>query len=344
VRCQQAWVQSLLGRKLIQSIMKILVTGSTGLVGKALVSELKQSGQTVWRLVRPETRMDTGSGNEGFEVRWNPETGELGAAAVGADVVVNLAGASIAHGRWTAERKRELRGSRVETTRSLVNALAKMAARPRVLVSASAIGYYGDRGDEVLTEESPAGVGRPSSPNPKTPHAKTVWGAPCEFLSEVARAWEAEAEKAEALGIRVVRLRFGVILAKQGGALPQMSGPFRFGVGGRIASGQQWMSWISLEDVVAIIRLALENGAARGPVNVVAPEPVRNAEFTAALAKALRRPALLSVPAFALRLALGEMADALLLSSQRVVPLRLEKLGYQFVRPDLGSALAAMLS
>jgi uncharacterized protein len=303
--------------------MKILVTGSTGLVGSALVSELKQAGHTVCRLMRPGTKVETVRGNEGFDVKWNPETGELGAAAVGADAVVNLAGASIAHGRWTAKRKRELRKSRVDTTGALVNALAKMAARPRVLVSASAIGYYGDRGEEVLTEESPACRG---------------------FLCEIAQAWEAEAEKAEALGIRVARLRFGVILAKEGGALPQMARPFRFGLGGRIGSGQQWMSWISLEDVVAAVRLALENGAARGALNVVAPEPVRNADFTATLAKTLRRPALFPAPAFALRLALGEMADALLLSSTRVVPVQLEKAGYRFLRPDLAGVLASALS
>jgi uncharacterized protein len=303
--------------------MKILVTGSAGLVGKALVSELKQVGNTVCRLVRPGTSVEAVRGNEGFDVRWNPETGELGAAAVGADAVVNLAGASIAHGRWTAERKKELRGSRVGTTRSLVNALARMAERPRVLVSASAIGYYGDRGEEVLKEESAAGYG---------------------FLCEVAQEWETEAVKAEALGIRVVRLRFGVILAKEGGALGQMARPFRFGVGGRIGSGQQWMSWVGLDDVVAIVRLALENGAVRGAVNVVAPEPIRNMEFTAALSKTVHRPALFPAPAFALRLLLGEMADALLLSSTRVVPARLEKLGYRFVQPDLGSVLESMLS
>jgi uncharacterized protein len=303
--------------------MKILVTGSTGLVGNALMNDLKQAGHTVCRLMRPVTEAGAARGNEGFDVRWNPETGELGAAAVGAEAVVNLAGASIAQGRWTAGRKKLLRESRVDTTKALVNALAKMAARPRVLVSASAIGYYGNRGEEVLKEESSPGG---------------------DFLSEVARQWEAEAEKAEALGIRVVRVRFAVILARDGGALPQMARPVRLGVGGKIGSGQQWMSWISLEDVVGIVRLALENGAVRGAVNVVAPAPVRNAEFTAALASALHRPALFPAPAFALRLVLGEMADALLLSSMRVVPAQLEKLGYKFLQPDLATTLTRMLS
>ena len=254
---------------------------------------------------------------------WNLETGELGAAAAGADAVVNLAGASIAHGRWTAARKRVLETSRVLTTRALVNAFATMTTRPRVLVSASAIGYYGDRGEELLGEESPAGSG---------------------FLSAVAQQWEAEAQKAEALGIRVVCARFGVILASQGGALPQMARPFRFCLGGRIGSGQQWMSWISLEDVVGIVRIALENRAVRGAVNVVAPEPVRNVDFTAAMAKACNRPALLPAPAFLLRLVLGEMADALLLASTRVVPAQLQALGYKFLEPNLTRALAKFLS
>jgi uncharacterized protein len=303
--------------------MKILVTGSAGLVGSALVDQLKQAGQTVCRLVRPGRKAKAVRGNDGFDVEWNPETGELGGAAVGADAVVNLAGASIAHGRWTAERKKELRASRVDTTRALVHALARMAARPRVLISASAIGYYGDRGEEVLTEKSPAGRG---------------------FLCEVAEEWEAEAKKAEALGIRVVLPRFGIILAREGGALPQMARPFRFGVGGKIGSGRQWMSWISLDDVVAVVRLGLENGAVRGALNVVAPKPVRNVDFTAGLAKALHRAALFPAPAFGLRLVLGEMADALLLASTRVVPAQLDKLGYKFLRPDLASALVSALS
>jgi uncharacterized protein len=303
--------------------MKILITGSTGLVGRALVRELKQAGHTVCRLVRPGTSGEARSGGEGFDVRWDPSTGELGAAAVGADAVVNLAGASIADGRWTATRKKALRDSRVETTRTLVNALAKMAVRPRVLVSASAIGYYGNRGEEILTEASAPGRG---------------------FLGELAKEWESEAAKAAALGVRVVRARFGVVLAKEDGALPQMARPFRLGVGGRIGSGQQWMSWISLEDVVGVVRMALENGDVRGAVNVVAPEPVRNEEFTRALAAALHRPALFPAPAFALRLVLGEMADALLLASQRVVPTALKKLGYKFAQPDLATTLAQIFT
>ena len=302
--------------------MRILVTGSTGLVGTALVPKLQLAGHTVCRLMRPETSTESRRRALGFDVNWNPATGELGGAAVGADAVVNLAGASIAGGRWTAERKRQLRASRVETTCSLVNTLAQMADRPRVLVSASAIGYYGNRGEELLTEKSRRGN---------------------EFLSEIAEEWETEALKAEALGIRVVRTRFGVILARNGGALPKMIRPFQFGVGGKIGSGQQWMSWITLEDVVVILELVLENENVRGAVNVVSPQPVRNEDFTLELAKALHRPALFPAPAWALSLVLGEMADALLLSSQRVEPAVLERFGYQFKHPDLRSALTAML-
>jgi len=302
--------------------MKILVTGSSGLVGSALGQTLARAGHTVCRLVRPQSASGEGA-DEGFAGAWNPATGELGGAGVGADAVVNLAGASIADGRWTTQRKELLSTSRIDTTRALVNALAKMNARPSVLVSASAIGIYGDRGDEALTEESKPGT---------------------DFLAGLTQEWEAEALKAEALGIRVVLARFGIILAREGGALPKMMLPFKFGAGGKLGSGQQWMSWVALEDVVGILRFAIESNAARGPINIVSPQPLQNAEFTKVLAKAMHRPALFPAPAFALRLALGEMADALLLSSQRVQPRAIEKLGYRFQYADLTSALARVLA
>jgi uncharacterized protein (TIGR01777 family) len=302
--------------------MKILITGSTGLVGTSLAQELQRSGHTVCRLMRPGNAAPSTGSSQGFDVNWNPATGELGGAAVGADAVVNLAGASIADKRWTPQRKQLLRSSRIDTTRALVQALAKMSARPRVLVSASATGIYGNRGDETLTEASQPGT---------------------DFLSEIAKKWESEAMKAEAFGIRVVRARFGVILSKQGGALPQIMRPFQLFVGGKIGPGTQWLSWITLDDTVAILRSALENANITGALNVVSPQPVTNAQFTKILAATLHRPALFSAPAFALRLALGEMVDALLLSSQRAIPAQLQKLNYQFHHPDLAIALAALL-
>jgi uncharacterized protein (TIGR01777 family) len=296
--------------------MKILVTGATGLVGTALVAALARDGHVVCRLVRPKTKTEGGAPGT-FDVAWNPETGELDGAAVGAEAVINLGGASIADGRWSEARKKVLRASRVDATRALVMALGKMNAKPDVLVSASAIGYYGNRGDEVLTEESAPGN---------------------NFLADISKDWEAEALRAEQFRTRVILARFGIVLSKDGGALPKMMLPFKLGLGGRIGSGEQWMSWIALADVVEILRFALSNRELRGPVNVVAPHPVRNTEFTKTLAAALHRPALLPAPAFALRLAMGEMADALLLSSQRVVPEKLNKADYRFSNPDLASS------
>lgn len=301
--------------------MKVLVSGSTGLVGAALTENLRRDGHGVARLVRPGGELRAG------DVRWDPVTGEFdGAAAEGADAVVNLAGASIAEGRWNEARKRVLRSSRVEATQHLVAALAKMKKPPRTLVSASAIGYYGDRGEELLTEESAPGG---------------------DFLSLLARDWEASASRAEQLQIRTVILRFGVILAAHGGALAKMLTPFKLGVGGKIGTGQQWMSWLTLEEAVGLVRYALETTSLRGAVNAVSPAPARNADFTRALGQALHRPTVFPMPAFAARAAFGEMADALLLSSQRVVPQRLQAAGYaagyRFLAPELTGALRAVL-
>ncbi len=329
--------------------MKVVIAGSSGLVGSALTDSLLRDGHTVVRLVRSgvtkegskgsgeqHQKQKDGSAQKGdrgkiITVAWNPNTCDLEGEPFaterekieGADVAVNLAGASIAGERWSEERKAILRSSRVHITRELVCALEKLEDGPKALVSASAIGCYGNRGDEVLTEESKRGG---------------------DFLARLAQEWEAEAVKAEALGMRVVRLRFGIILAKHGGALPQMMRPFKFGVGGRIGSGQQWMSWITLQDTVAVIRKVLENRAVSGAVNVVAPQPVRNADFAQTLGRVMHRPAILPTPAFALKFALGEMAEALLLASQRVAPSRLEQLGHRFAQRDLSSALASVLA
>jgi uncharacterized protein (TIGR01777 family) len=302
--------------------MKILMTGSSGLVGTALVRALAADGHTVCRLMRAGARSDGGM-KGAFDVAWNPETGELGGAAVGAEAVINLAGAPIAGGRWTDSRKKVLRSSRIDTTRALVTALRKMNAKPEVLISASAIGLYGNRGDEVLTENSAAGT---------------------DFLAEIAKEWEAEALRAEAFRTRVILARFGIILDKSGGALAKMLLPFKLGLGGRIGSGKQWMSWIALADVVQILRRALVTPSARGPFNLVSPQPLSNAEFTKTLAETLQRPAILPAPGFALRLAMGEMADALLLTSQRVVPEKLNQSAYRFLHTELRETLRQILA
>ena len=301
--------------------MRILISGSTGLVGTALVEKFSREGHTVARLVRRSTSgVGSAAGGRTQNVRWDPVAGEFDAAgAEGADALVHLAGASIAGGRWNVARKQLLRTSRIDATRHLVGALAKLQRPPRAILSASAIGFYGNRGDETLTEASASGS---------------------DFLAGACREWEAEAARAVEFGARVVNLRFGIILAKQGGALPQMAMPIKLGVGGRLGSGRQWMSWITLEETVRIVEFALGNAGLVGPVNVVAPNPARNSEFTKVLAKTLHRPALFPAPGFALRLALGEMADALLLSSQRVVPSKMVDSGYSFAQPNLAQALA----
>jgi uncharacterized protein (TIGR01777 family) len=298
--------------------MKILVTGSTGLVGSVLVPGLKSKGHQVVRLVR-STPKDSET-----EIYWNPQKGTLSADSLeGFDAVVHLAGDNLAEGRWTDEKKRSIRESRTKGTTLLSETLARLERKPAVLVSASAVGFYGSRGDELLTEESASGD---------------------DFLAEVCRAWELSTQAASQSGVRVVHLRFGVILSGAGGALKKMLLPFRMGVGGKLGDGRQYMSWIAIDDAAGAIEHALTNEALRGPVNVVAPEAVTNQEFTKALGWRLSRPTIFTVPAFAARLAFGEMADATLLSSQRVEPARLKESGFVFQYPKLDDALRHVLS
>jgi uncharacterized protein (TIGR01777 family) len=294
---------------------RVAVTGASGLVGSALVPFLTTGGHAVTRLMR---RAD-----EPSAIRWDPAAGTIDAAGLeGVDAVVHLAGESIASGRWTAERKARIRDSRVRGTRLLCETLARLGRPPRTLVAASAIGWYGDRGDAVVDEASAPGSG---------------------FLTDVCREWEAAAEPARVAGIRVVYLRFGIVLSPAGGALRQLLPPFRLGVGGRVGDGRQWMSWIAVDDAVGAIHHAIVTDGLAGAVNAVAPEAVTNAAFTAVLARVLRRPAVVPVPAAAMRLALGEMADALLLASTRVRPTRLEESGYGFRASGLEAALRRLL-
>ncbi len=295
--------------------MHIAVTGSGGLVGSALVPFLITGGYRVRRLVRKSP--------SGKDVPWDPANGVRDLSRLeGVDAVVHLAGENIAAGRWTPHRKEEIRRSRVEGTRRLCQSLARLSRPPKVLVSASAVGFYGNRGDEILTEDSASGK---------------------DFLAEVCREWEAATEPASRGGIRVVHLRFGMVLSSAGGALKKMLPAFRLGLGGRFGTGAQYVSWISIDDAIGAIHHAISNESVAGAVNAVAPAPVTNAEFTRVLARGLSRPALFPMPAFAARLAFGQMADALLLAGQRVTPTRLEASGYRFRHPDLESALRHLL-
>jgi hypothetical protein len=297
--------------------MKILVSGSHGLVGSALVQSLKSDGHEVFSLVRRPPRSDA-------EVEWYPDRGSLALSRLeGTDAVVHLAGESIASGRWTVNKKQRIRDSRVQATTVLSEALANLKEPPGILISASAVGYYGDRGNLILTEATAPGN---------------------DFLAGVCVAWERATEAAAEKGIRVVNARFGIILSAEGGALAKMLPPFRMGVGGRVGSGAQWMSWIALADAIGGIRFALVNESLTGPVNFVAPHPVSNAEFTKTLGKVLSRPTLFPVPEFAARLAFGEMAGALLLAGQRVAPARLQEAGYEFEYPELEPALRHLLA
>jgi uncharacterized protein (TIGR01777 family) len=298
--------------------METLVTGSTGLVGTALVRALRAIGHNTRRLVR--SGADPGAG----EIFWDPASGKLDPKPLeGLDAVVHLAGDSIAGGRWTAAKKRRIRESRVRGTSLLAERLAGLERPPRVLVAASAVGFYGSRGAEVLTESSPSGTG---------------------FLAEVCREWEASLEPAAKRGIRVVPLRLGVILSPRGGALGKMLLPFRLGLGGKIGDGRQYMSWIAIDDVIGVVQHALVTDVLRGPVNATAPQAVTNLEFTRALGRVLGRPTIFPLPAFAARIAMGEMADELLLASARVEPWRLVESGYRFKFPEVEPALRHVLA
>jgi hypothetical protein len=292
--------------------MRILVTGGRGFVGSSLMTRLAADGHDPVLL----TRRARGAG----EIEWNPGEGRLDPERLeGFDAVVHLAGEPIAAGRWNLEAKNEIHASRVESTRLLVRTLAQCRQPPKIFLSSSAVGYYGDRGDELLDETSVMGHG---------------------FLAAVCRDWESAAAEAEsAFGARVVRLRFGAILGPGGGMLKRLVPLFRWGLGGRLGSGRQWMSWIALEDAVAAIRFLIGNEAIVGPVNLTSPSPLTNRGFTRALAKSLRRPAVFKVPAFALRLAVGGLADELLLASACVRPKALEAAGFRFAAPKIEEAL-----
>ena len=296
--------------------MRVLISGASGLIGQALIRALVAAGHQPVALVRRAPR-------EG-EVQWDP--GQLfdPAKLANCDAVVHLAGKNIA-GRWTEKFKQEVRESRVQGTRTLATAAAesyRRSGKPGVFLSASAIGYYGDRGEELLTESSPAGEG---------------------FLAEVSQQWEAATAPASEAGVRVVNLRIGVVLAHGGGALPPLLLPFRLGLGGRMGSGKQYWSWIALDDVVGAIQFALENDSLRGPVNLVSPQPARNQDFVRALGEVLHRPTIFPLPAWVARIALGEMADAAILGSARVEPAKLQAAGYRFVHRDLRQAIRAAL-
>lgn len=294
--------------------MRVAISGASGFIGSAVARHLEAGGHQVTRLVRGTPRAG--------EIHWIPAGALDPQPFEGLEGVVHLAGESIS-GRWTAARKARILNSRVQGTLTIAATLARLRQKPRVLVSASAIGFYGTRGEEILDETSSPGS---------------------DFLSEVAQQWESATEAAARAGIRVVLLRFGVVLGKSGGALARMLPPFKMGAGGRIGSGQQWMSWVALEDAAGAVEHALTDAGLRGPVNVVAPDPVRNSEFTRALGGVLHRPTVFPMPAIAVKIAFGEMGTTLLLGSQRVLPKRLEASGFQFKYPELKAALESSIT
>jgi uncharacterized protein (TIGR01777 family) len=291
---------------------RVLISGASGLIGQAVVTTLSAEGYKISCLTRSQAKAE--------DVHWDPSQPLSSALVSGFDAVVHLAGESIV-GRWTDAKKKRIRESRVLGTRNLSEALAKTSQRPPVLVCASAVGYYGSRGDEILREDSSSGN---------------------DFLSEVCREWEGAAKPAIDVGIRTVHTRFGLVLSRKGGALQKMLLPFRLGAGGRVGSGKQWWSWVDLQDVAGGILHAIKSNL-QGPVNFVAPNPTTNLEFTKALGSVLSRPTIFPVPAFAARLAFGQMADELLLASQRVEPVKLQASGYQFKFAELQKSLESIL-
>jgi uncharacterized protein (TIGR01777 family) len=297
--------------------MRVAIAGASGLVGQALVSHFSKDDIDTLRLVRGA---EAGPGT----ALWDPAAGKLDAHVLtNCDAVVNLAGESVADGSWSAARKRRILDSRIQSTRTICEALGRMKHPPKVLVSASAIGYYGNQGTRWVEEEDPVGTG---------------------FLAEVCRQWEAEAVQAEQYGVRVVRLRIGIVLTTKGGALAKMLPPFRLGLGGPLGSGEQYMSWITLNDLVRTIRWCISRQDIRGAVNAVAPNPVTNREFTRTLASAVHRPAFFTAPAFVLRGVMGEMADEMLLGSTRVRPTVLKNEDFEYQHENLSDALSAILS
>lgn len=294
-----------------------MISGAGGLIGSALSASLRSDGHRVLELRR-------GGITEGDEIGWDPEAGRIDAPALeGVDAVVHLAGEGIGEQRWTDDQKRRIRESRVRGTAVLAAAVATREQKPRAFISASAIGYYGNRGDEILTENSASGD---------------------DFVAEVCRAWEGETQPAVDSGVRTVKLRSGIVLAKHGGVLQRMLLPFKLGIGGKQGSGKQWMSWISIDDEIAVIRAAIDDERYRGPVNSVAPNPVTNQEFAQTLGRVLRRPTFLPTPMLPLRVRYGaELVNTLLLVSQRVSPSALETNGFAFRYPVLEPALDAIL-
>jgi len=294
---------------------RILISGASGPIGRALVASFEPQGTRIVRLVR-------GTAKGADQISWNPLSAVPAEDVTGFDAVIHMAGESVV-GRWTDEKKKAIRESRIQGTRNLASALTKASGRPRVFICASAVGFYGDRGDELLTEESAAGSG---------------------FAADLGRDWEAASRIAAEAGIRTVNLRLGLVLCRKGGALEKMLLPFKLGLGGRLGPGTEWWSWIHLDDIVGAVHHIIRSESLSGPVNLVSPNPVPNKEFTRVLAAVLRRPALFPIPSFAARLAFGEMAQELMLTSQRVVPEKLTSSGYAFRFRDLRAALEDLLT